>query len=377
MVGVAPLRFLLIPPVLLLLLLGGCGHSSFEPRTVGSLRLQASANGVPDLIVPYELTPEMEQWLAERIDGGVPFDRRLAMLLDALFSDGRSIEYDNSRTGTAREVCAPGRANCLAFTHLFVGMARKLGVPVYFLQVRDVEEHERDGDLVVISDHIAVGYGPSHDMTVIDFASIAGTRYRRIHPISDESSVAMYYSNRGAEGLRNGDLKLARRWLEDAVRVDPLLAAAWVNLGVVLRRSGSADGAEQAYRRALELDREALSAYHNLAALLALRGREQEGAELLELTARSGSRNPFTYLALGDLSLRHGRYDEAERFYRRALRLDDEEAEAYAALGLLQVEAGAIEGALRSLKRAPRLDPDQERVALLERRLSTAKLPQP
>lgn len=330
----------------------------------------AAEHGVEHLVLPFALTPEMVAWLHERVSLAAARDRRLAVLVEALLGDrGRGIRYQRGDTGTAEEVFYQGKANCLAFTNLFVGMAREVGVEVYFLSVQDIEEYTKEGDLVVISDHIAVGYGPAHDMTIIDFAVEQGTKYRKIRPITDLTAIALFYSNRGAEYLRRGEAPMARGWLEDAVRIDPQLAVAWINLGVARRRDGHLELADQAYHRALELDPEALSAYHNLAALLRIRGRPQEAAELMTLTDRDSNHNPFSFLALGDLSLRHGRLDEAERFYRRAVRLRHEYAEPYAAMGLLELQGGDLEEARRWLRKARKLDSEEPRVLLLAQRL--------
>lgn len=333
----------------------------------------ARARGVEDVILPYELTPQMRQWVHEVVPGGTRFERRLELLSQNLL-DPKSfnLEYRKSQTTTAAEVFENHRANCLSFTHMFVGMARELDVPVYFLEVRDIENYERQGDLVVISDHIAVGFGPLHDLTIIDFAAESGTQYRKIRPIHDLTAIALYYSNIGAEHLREGKLEEAIEWLQDAVAIDPDLAAGWVNLGVALRRSGDSDGAKRSYRRALEEDPQTLSAYHNLAALLRLEGQEEEAMELLALTDRNANRNPFTYLALGDLSMRHGRHDEAGRFYRRAVRLWGNSAEPYAALGLWELEVGQKSRARRWLKKARKIDPEHSRVNVLAQRIESS-----
>jgi len=126
-------------------------------------------------------------------------------------------------------------------------------------------------------------------------------------------------------------------------------------------------GAEVAYRRALETDATALSAYQNLAALLRLRGQEQEANDLLALTARRDNRNPFTFLDLGDLSLRYGRFEEAEGYYRRALRLDHEGPEPYAAIGILRINTGKTKDAVNWLRKAQDRDPKNDRVLRLER----------
>lgn len=356
--------------------MGGCHGGTVKPMTAEEIQQAARARGLPAIIVPFALTPEMGAWLEARVQKSGSHEERLAALALALLDPrGFHINYQRNFTGTAQDVFQTHQANCLSFTHLFIGMARELEVPVYFLEVRDVENYSREGDLVVISDHVAVGFGPPHDLRIIDFAEDAGDQYRRIHPISDLTAIALFYSNRGAEQLRSGKVDDAVRWLQAATRIDPDLAAAWVNLGVALRRNGDRHGAAASYRRALAVDSTTISAYHNLAALLRMEGHVEEAMELMALTDRGSNRNPFSYVALGDLNMRFGRMEDAARFYRKAVRLDAESPEPYAAMGLYRLEAGEPVQARRWLKKARRFDPDDadSRVALLASRLERAR----
>ena len=258
------------------LLAAGC--ASRKPyRPVGRPELEAtirSRGATPiHIVVPYRLNSEMRTWLDERVSHGLMDPRdRLLDLSRALFDSGDlGVEYARGHTGTAREVFETRKANCLAFTHMFVGMARELDIPAYFLEVRNVENFKREGDLIVVSDHVAVGHGPSHDLTVIDFGVTDGSAVRKIRAIDDMRAIAMFYSNRGAEELRHGRYEEALQWLRSAVAIDPGYDSSWVNLGVALRRSGDLERAELAYRTALELDVHSSSAVQNLAALLAQR----------------------------------------------------------------------------------------------------------
>jgi Flp pilus assembly protein TadD len=339
-------------------------------QSATQIRAQLETRGIEDAVVPFELTPEMREWVRERVSRGASRKARLQVLVEELLgSGGLGIDYRRDYTGTAAEVFDVKSANCLSFTHLFVGLAREVGVPVFFLEVKDLQDYTKEGDLIVHSDHIAIGHGPAHDMTLIDFAVEEGTKYHKIRPISDLAATALFYSNRGTEHLRRGEVEAALRWSEDAIKVDSSLAPLWINYGVALRRAGSFERAESAYRHALELDPSQFAAYQNLAALLRLQGRPKEALELLALTDRSGNRNPFSFLALGDLSLRHGRVDEAARFYRKAVRLNDDEAEPLAALGLFEAGFGDARLAQRLYRRASRLDPGEPRVTMLARAL--------
>jgi tetratricopeptide (TPR) repeat protein len=86
---------------------------------------------------------------------------------------------------------------------------------------------------------------------------------------------------------------------------------------------GTYDGAEAAYRRAIQLDPSLANALTNL----------------------------------GNLMFKRGRSAEAEQFYRRALALDPQQPEAFYNLGFLLYDRGEIAEAISSFKRALASDP--------------------
>lgn len=360
--------------LLLALLAGGCvSRSILEMSMEQRLIAQVHERGLPldQVTVPFSLTPEMRKWAHEHVPAVGGADLKLDMLLRALLSSdgGVRLVYESGFTGTAAEVFSSGRANCLAFTHTFVGFAREVGIDAYYMRVDEVNSYFKQGDLIVASGHITAGYGSPGQRKVLDFTEQPVGPYHTLRPISDLTAVALFHSNRGAEILREGKLSEARRWLEVAVRLDPELPDGWVNLGVARRRQGDLDGAEEAYRRALEADPQQAAAYQNLAALVDLRGRSREAKELLALLEQIKSRNPFSYIALGDLNLSEGRLEDAERFYRRALRLDPQQAESYAALGEWAATKGRSRDAYRFFRQAAKLDPANERTRRLAERL--------
>lgn len=363
------LPLLLLVPVLAA---AGCASTKSGPLSSDELARELRARGLePEaVVVPFALTDEMREWAHRLVPREIPDERRLETLLAGLLDPKKlKIDYEARYTGTAEEVFQKRRANCLAFTSLFVGMAREIGVPAYYLDVDDVERFEKEGDLVVVSGHVSAGYGTGPEIKILDFSAAPQPGYRKVRPISDLTAIALFHSNRGAELLRAGRNEEARGWLEKAVKIDPELGRAWVNYGVALRRGGDRAGAEQSYRKALELDPNALSAYQNLAALLQSRGEHKEAEQLLALSSRLGSRNPFIYLSLGDLSLEHGRFDEARRFYRRAMRLYRDSAEPYAAMGLLALIAGDAADAQKWLRKAMVIDQENARVKVLLARI--------
>jgi Flp pilus assembly protein TadD len=361
-------------PAVFCLACAGAGIHSLDRSDLAKL-LRSRGLDSATVVLPYELTPEMKEWVHANVPRGAPPEDRLKLLLNALLDPKRlNLTYEAHFTGTANEAFSRHHANCLAFTNLFVGMARELGVAVYYLDVDDIQKFEKEGDLVVVSGHISAGYGSGRETKILDFSAAPIVAYRGIRQISDQTAIALYYSNRGGELLRLDRDEEALEWLRTAVVLDPELARAWINLGVARRRNRDLPGAEAAYRKALELDPEAVSAYQNLASLLRLRGSaakaaNEEADQLLALTAKVGSRNPYNFLNLGDLALAHGRLDEAHRFYKKALHLYAQNAEPYAAMGSWAKAAGNPREARKWLKKAVALDAANTRVRTLAAQL--------
>ncbi len=356
----------------LALALAGCAGNAGQVLEKDRLAQVLRSRGLDPsaIVVPFELNDEMRAWAHETASEELTPEARLRRLRARLLDDRElSVEYIWGYTGTAIEVFEERQANCLSFTNLFVGMAREVGVPVCYLAVENVETYRKEGDLVVVSDHIAAGYDVAPGALVFDFSQHGVPDDGQVRRISDLTALAMFYTNRSAEALQAGDVEESLRWSRTAVLLDPELANAWVNLGVGLRRSGDPRGAEDAYKKSLEVDPRAASAYQNLTSLLTSEGRLEEAREYELTLQRSPSKNPYTYLSLGDISRRNGRFAEARRLYRRAIHLGCEVAECYAAFGQLALAEGEVKTARRMLRKARKLDSENSRTQQLDSQL--------
>ena len=116
---------------------------------------------------------------------------------------------------------------------------------------------------------------------------------------------------RGSEGYRD-----AAGSLEDAVRIDPAFIQAWFNLGVVRQRLGELNKAQEAYEKTLELNKEFVPGYVNLASVYRSKGNYDKALDLLAKAA--------TY-APTDSSVRNERI----AILRATGRTDDAIAEAH------------------------------------------------
>ncbi len=279
------------------------------------------------VIVPFAIESDAAGWVRRAVPPHLsPVEklRRLSRLLSP--AGARPIAEDLERTLTAGEVFRDRRANCVGYANLFVALSRELGVTTYFALVEELPGARArlrpDDGLAVREGHLAAAWGAAGDMLVFDLGGESDGRRLRARPIDDLTAIAVYYSNRGIEMLLDGRAADAAAWLRTAAELEPLaLPSTWINLGVALRRAGDFEAADDAYQRALELDPAAGAAYRNLAALLVLRGRAREAADLLATAAELARLDSLAALRLARERLLAGQLQEARGLYRRALEM--------------------------------------------------------
>jgi len=123
--------------------------------------------------------------------------------------------------------------------------------------------------------------------------------------------------------LNRGQLEIAHKKLEDAIRLDPNLPAAQESMGLLLFRQDELYGAERYFSRAVELDSKSALTYFYHAMLLMSQGTAGEGMP------------------------------EAETALEKAVALNPELGSAWSSLGLLYAnDPGALDKALSAAKRA-------------------------
>jgi tetratricopeptide (TPR) repeat protein len=231
--------------------------------------LPASGRAVAEGVDPLRIGPRARAWAAETAPPG-PARRRLAALTVGLLE--RGWREDVASTLPAAEAFARRGGDCVSFAFVLVALARSRGVPAVFV-AREPEGGERAGGYEVARGHLAVGLDDGDRLLVYDAAGEHRAAAGELRRLTDAQSVGLFRSNRGAALLLAGEWEEAVPVLAEASRVAPDLAAAWLNLGVALRRGGDLAGAEAAYRRALLLEPRSVGAWRNLALLLEERVR--------------------------------------------------------------------------------------------------------
>ncbi len=152
---------------------------------------------------------------------------------------------------------------------------------------------------------------------------------------------------KGKKYLDRGDFAGAAAELKIATSLLATNAGAWNYYGVALQHCGQADDAANAYKRALELDRDLVEAHYNLGSLWLEQNKpDLARTEFTAYTLRRGN-DADGWLKLGITQLRSGETDPSEHSFSAVLSLRQNDPEAYNWLGMAEVQAGAP----RDLKR--------------------------
>ena len=274
------------------------------------------------------------------------------------------LAYDQAQTLPASGVFATRRGNCLAFTLLFVAMARDLNLHARFREERIATSWTRVGEVLLINRHISVWgtlQGATYEADFGDFDN-SSSALRQI--VSDDRARAQYFNNLGAESIARGEPTRAIPFFNRAITIDPGLSYVWTNLGTALRALGAIDDAELAYRYALRLDATSLPALNGIARMEEQRGNLAASQALRELAKTMNGRNPYVHFALAQTSLAAGDYATALNELKTAIRLQPTDPDFRFELGRTYIALGKHGRALEQFYELERsiTDPDQQRI---------------
>jgi tetratricopeptide (TPR) repeat protein len=136
------------------------------------------------------------------------------------------------------------------------------------------------------------------------------------------------------------------------------LGEAHANLGTALRGLGRLEAAEQAFRRAVQLEPDSAAWLTDLASVLAELERPDQALACCRRAIESDPRFARANYGLAVLLGRSGDLEEAVASYRNVLQLDPAHAVAWNALGSALRDLGRIDEAVDGFRRALAINPD-------------------
>jgi tetratricopeptide (TPR) repeat protein len=174
--------------------------------------------------------------------------------------------------------------------------------------------------------------------------------------IAQESASPKLWNELGVARHQAGDLAEAEEAYRRALEVDPTYALAWNNLGVV-RHHRSLTGAGEGLEKALEEGRAIGDVWRNLALLRHREGSREESLAAYQKAVAVDASSAHSFTGLGILLMELNRPEEARTQLLQAVQVDPDLAEARYHLAFALSALGDYEGALRETKLALDLNP--------------------
>ena len=281
----------------------------------------------------FAVSDAMKRYLKTEIANQLQVKGMQQGLIDALNSKNQlKVEYDSATTRNAAQTFADRAGNCLSLVIMTAALAKELGMSVHFQSVFVDETWSRSGGLYFTIGHVNLTVGrrihniksriDDNVMMTIDFNPPLENKSYHTWAIKEETVMAMYMNNRGAEALARGQVSDAYWWAREAIRQDPNFLSAYNTLGVVYRRSGNPLAAEQVFMHALARDPESILFMSNLALVLDDEGRAVDAKFLTTKVERRQPFPPFHFFNLGTEAMQAGDYKTARDMFKRELLRD-------------------------------------------------------
>jgi len=196
------------------------------------------------------------------------------------------------------------------------------------------------------------------NFNILDFMSQLSIEQQK--SIGYEPNNSRWWYNITYPLREKGYYTLAEQAYRKAIELNSKYATPWNDLGNVLQYHFSRYGeSEQAYRKAIELDSKYSSPWNGLGTLLQVHlSRYEESEQAYRKAIELDSKYSYPWNGLGNLLQSHlSRYEESEQAYHKAIELDSKLAVPWNGLGnLLQSHLSRYEESEQAYHKAIELD---------------------
>ncbi len=294
--------------------------------------------------------------------------KRARLLLEHIFSqDNIALGYASNANVTATDAYHSKSANCMSLTIMAYALAKEAGLKANFQQVDVPEYWVRNAQYNLLTGHVNLiihaKESPERyvfifgsDIIEIDFDPYVIKQSFSKRVIEKNTVLAMFYNNKGGQALVSGNYPLAYQYLKTATQTAPLFSPAWGNLAVLYKLTDNISFADKAYRHAIDLNSNNLTALANLAILLRSQKQIVEAEEIESKLHFKRSKNPYYQAVLADEAYYRKNYALAIVHYKKALKLDDSIHELYFGLAKTYYQLGNINSAKKMMRKAIRFN---------------------
>ena len=327
----------------LLALSGGCATHTPMPTTfVYDSTLLDGVAIFGEQVEPSEqvqlltTSPAMVEFVASEVGStGVRFIR-FRRLMAALVKGGYFVDqYDRDATYTADKTFAEHKGNCLAYTNMFIALAREANIDARYQLVDTHPAWDVKSGYLVRSNHVNVVLrdaalaGTAHRNVTVDFNTFTPAPDVSRKVVGDAYAESMFYGNLAVNKLHARDYKGAFAYLKRGILTEPRNIDLWNNLGALMSIVDHPAHAQAAYETALQLDVENKTALSGMAKSLRQLGRFEQAERYTLLSLKYQKRNPYYHYAVAEQAFRENAYEDALDSVNRAIKLQRDNARFY------------------------------------------------
>lgn len=310
----------------------------------------------------FALDDKAKAFVRDSILGLKTGDAKAKNLMRRIFDRSNlDLIYESSANTTATDTFNSASANCLSLSIMTYAMAQEAGFSTQF-QIVDIPEYwTRRSGYTLISGHVnlkitlrgEIGIQRLFDnAVVVDFDPQTSSKKFLTKRISKQTVVAMFYNNKGADALLQGNTDRAYAYFKKAILSSNKHSGTWVNLGFLYRQIGLYKLAHSAYKQAIAINEYDNTAWENLAFLYDRIGNAQAAEKINSRLESRRMNNPFYHQMLAEIDKDEGSFDSSVSHYKKAIRLDSNQHQFFFGLASVYFIKGDLQQSQRYLKLA-------------------------
>lgn len=305
---------------------------------------------------PFAVDPAIAAEVEQAVGrAGTPTDRMRRL---TRYINQRGFNYEANRSLTANEAFTARQGDCMAYTNLYLGLARVLKVPAFFVHIDEARNYyERDG-LNFVSSHMAVGCALQQYTVIVDFTEQKSEYALALYDAVDDATAAgLYYNNVAVDALLAGDVTSAEKLLAYLLKVLPHLKESRNNLAVILMRQGRFPEALSVLQDALARHPEYQPLYTNAAQAARGSGRADLAKQIEAQGEHFLRQDPFFVFNQGVALYQKKDYAGALAEFHKILSRQPKSPMLYAWIAKVQLSAGNIPEGIQAFEHAQSLAP--------------------
>ncbi|NTS76601.1 tetratricopeptide repeat protein [Catenovulum sp. SM1970] len=334
-------------------------HAQYFQDQTFDLSFQQQVETKADI---FKLDPEIIDTVRGQFELGQRAQIRIeAFMQQVLGKPNVDILYQAHADLTASQAYRNKTANCLSLSIMAYALAQQAKLDVEFQEVKVPELWTmRNGNRlanghvnvrILAKDYLHDGRHITYERT-LDFAPEIAAQKFRAKRISKPRVQALFYNNKAAQAIIDENYDLAYAYIKAALNLYNADSPTWSNLGLIYKRKGLYELAENTFLKAASLDQKNYTPLDNLVGLYQKTGRDQEAEDLKAELEYKRKKNPFYHALKGDIAYKEGNMELAIKSYKKAIKLDSSPDEFYFGIAKAYFELGDNELALKYLNKA-------------------------